>query len=118
MRKVRVKNDNLRYPTREKVSIKFKVKVKIEISKHSVLIPICVAGISDKCLLGVDFLKMVNLNNIFNLVFEESKFYEKRIFNCSRIKDSEKVPTILNKLYGNNSVSFWKELRKKLSLTC
>lgn len=63
-----------------------------------------VADISDECLLGTDFLKKVNLENVFESFFTVAELNERRICYCSRIENaSEKVPSILKELFINNS---------------
>jgi len=64
-----VGNCKLRYPTGENVSIKFKVDTKIELGKLFIKIPMFVSEISDDCLLGVDFLRRINVSNIFLFSF-------------------------------------------------
>jgi len=54
----------LRYPTEEKVVVKEKIFV-IQLGKYIVEIPMLVANINDSCILGVDFLKKICLENIF-----------------------------------------------------
>jgi len=71
-RKIDVGNCRLRYPTGENVSTKFKIDTEIELGKLFIKIPMFVSEISDDCLLGVDFLRRINLNNIFDSVFGES----------------------------------------------
>jgi len=58
-----------------------------------------VAKIDDNCSLGADFLKRINLENVFDsfLNFNSGK---EEVFNCSRVEvPSEKVPSILKNLY-------------------
>jgi len=105
MEKIRIRNCNLRYPTGEKVLVEFQVEIKVEIGKHSILIPMFVAKINDDCLLGADFLRRIGLQNIFDREFNESGLSEKEIFNCSRIEDSPIVPSILKELFENNSAN-------------
>ncbi|KMQ88146.1 integrase core domain protein [Lasius niger] len=86
METIRVKDHNLRYPTKEKVLVESKVKVKIEIGKYSVEIPMFVTEINDECLLEVDFLKMINLENVFDSLFEEA---QKEIFTDFLINNQD-----------------------------
>ncbi|KMQ90068.1 integrase core domain protein [Lasius niger] len=91
---------NLRYPTGEKVDVKFWAEIKVELGKYSVVIPMFVAEINDECLLGIDFLKKINLDKVFTSVFGTSVL-EKEI---ARIEDSfERVPIPLKELYETNS---------------
>lgn len=112
-----VKNHNLRYPTGEMVRIENKILSKIELGKYSVEIPLLIAEISDDCLLGVDFLKKINLENIFDSVFTSSESRQ-RVAECActrqipKLKVSEnrcegevsdRVPTKLKELFADNT---------------
>ena len=91
---------NLRYPTGEKVRVEFWTEMKVELGKYSLEIPMFIADINDECLLGIDFLKMVNLDKVFESAFG-IPILEKEI---ARIEDSsEKVPIPLKELYKANS---------------
>lgn len=95
--RIRAERCNLRYPTGEKVSIVFKVNVEVQIVKYSKNILMFGADINDDYLLEVDFLKTVDLANIFESVFEPNK--EKGL-SCSRVEDSsKKVSPVLKELY-------------------
>jgi len=64
----------IKYPREkvgEKVIVDFQVVVKVEVGKHSIFFPMFVATINDDCLLGIDFLKKINLGNIFDNEFSE-----------------------------------------------
>jgi hypothetical protein len=109
--KTRERGCKIRYPSGEKVPIEFKVEVEVQIGKYSEEIPMFVAEISDDCLLGVDFLKKINLEGIFEFAFGSTN-KEKKVQSCSRIKVSpEKVPSpekdrsILKELFENNSAN-------------
>jgi len=71
--KFELNNCNLRYPTGEKVVVKEKVFVKVRLGKYIVEIPMLIANINDSCILGVDFLKKIHLENIFKTIFSEQK---------------------------------------------
>jgi len=91
-------NSNLKYPTGEKVPFEGKM-VQNEIGKYSFDFPVFVAKIDDSCLLGTDFLKRINLENVFDSFFNFNS--EKgEVFNCSRVVvPSEEIPSILKNLY-------------------
>ncbi|KMQ82652.1 krab-a domain-containing protein, partial [Lasius niger] len=94
------RNINLKYPTGEKVPVKFQTEVRVELGRFSLNMPMIVAEISDQCLLGVDFLKIVNLENVFESAFRVSGLEGK----IARIeKSSERVPVPLKELFDNNS---------------
>jgi len=66
---IRIRDGSVRYPSGEIVPIEFKVKVKVFLGKYSVEISMFVMEMSDDCLLGADFLKKVNLENVFGHAF-------------------------------------------------
>jgi len=88
----------LKYPTGEKISIEFLVKAKIEIGSYSVEIFLFIAEINDQCILGIDFLKMINLDKVFkNIMYmefaeEEIKEREKNQKNFVDIVQSSANP--------------------------
>jgi len=101
-RKFDVKNCKLRYPTGENVSVSFKIDTEVELGKFSVRIPMFVSGISDDCLLGIDFLRRVNLNNIFESVFRDSNSFQQ----VARVEESVgRIPFSLRELFKENSKS-------------
>jgi len=63
-RRLSLGNNFPKYPTDEKVAVQFRVSAEIVIGKFSLEFPFLVAEISDDCILGVDFLKRVNLIKI------------------------------------------------------
>lgn len=78
----------------------------MELGKYFVEISMFVAEINDECLLGIDYLKKINLENIFDAVFNVPKFNKEKVLYYSRINDSsEKIPFILEELFENNSVN-------------
>jgi len=96
--KFKLNNCNLRYPTGEKVLIKEKVFVKVRLNKYIVKIPMLVANINDDCILGVDFLKKVHLENIFKTIFSEQKEIQ-----CGHLESLFEVPLDLKCLFEENS---------------
>jgi len=56
--------------------------------------------ISDDCLLGVDFLRKINLNNIFDSVFGESNV-SKQVAHVGEF--TKRVPFSLKELFVNHS---------------
>jgi len=71
--KFELNNCSLRYPTGEKVVVKEKVFMKVRLGKYIVEIPMLVANIYDSCILRIDFLKKIHLENIFKIIFSEQK---------------------------------------------
>lgn len=112
--KLGVKGYNLKYPTGETVPIESRVLVKVQLGKHSVEIPMFIAEISDDSILGVDFLKAIHLENIFDLEFDSFNAQnEGKTLKCFRVEDSykcsgtnnslKKVPNILKQSLECNS---------------
>jgi len=96
--KYKLNNCSLRYPTGEKVIIKEKVFVKVRLGKYVVEIPMLVANINDNCILGVDFLKKIHLENVFKTIFSEHKEIQ-----CGRLESFFEVPSNLKYLFEENS---------------
>jgi len=94
------KNDcRLRYPTGEDVVIESKVNVRVELGRHSVEICMFASKISNDCLLGVDFLKKIGLENIFDSAFGNASV----VHEIARIDySSEKISYSLEELFKNN----------------
>jgi len=69
-----LRNNFPKYPTGEKVAVQFRVSAEIVIGKFSLEFLFFVAEISDDCILGVDFLKRVNLIKILEPEFEKRGF--------------------------------------------
>jgi len=94
----------LKYPTGEEVSVKFKTKVFVELGKFSVEFTMFVADIDDNCLLGIDFLSTVRLENIFDSYFGDFDSGKERNLLCSRIKSFEnEVPLFMKELFERES---------------
>jgi len=51
--------------------VKENVFVKVRLGKYVVKIPMLVANINDDCIIGVDFLKEIYLENIFKTIFSK-----------------------------------------------
>ena len=93
----------LKYPTGEEVSIQFKVLAQVVVGKFSLEFPLFVTEISDDCILGVDFLRKINLTKIFESEFggEAFKKNEKKV--SSRLTLNREFPEILQELFQLNS---------------
>jgi len=96
-------NNFPKYPTREKVAVQFRVSAEIVIGKFSLEFPFFVAEISDDCILGIDFLKRVNLIKILQPKFRNGVFSNKETMKCSRVIFEEKIPAFLNELLQRSS---------------
>jgi len=86
--KYKLNNCSLRYPTKEKVVIKEKIFVKVRLGKYIVEISMLVPNINDNCILGVDFLKKVHLENIFKTIFSKQEEIQ-----CGRLENLFEVPS-------------------------
>jgi len=103
--RVPIRNLNLRYPTGEEVILKYKVLAKIHLGKYFEEIPLLVTEISENCLLEVDFLKVINLENIFDSAFRDDRLgdgltYEvSQIEEFSRGEDLGRIPNVLREFF-------------------
>ncbi|XP_071652203.1 uncharacterized protein [Temnothorax longispinosus] len=100
---IQIKDNSLRYPTGEVVPIEFKVMAKVLLGKYFVEIPMYVIDMDDDCLLGVDFLRKINLENVFEFAFISSESDKEKVLSCSRIQVSSERAPFLKELYTNNS---------------
>lgn len=113
--RILIKNNFLKYPTGERVPIKYKIKVKIDIGKFSEEIEVFVADIVDECLLGVDFLLKVGLEEIFYSVFKVGTNNGFKELECARVVNfEEKVPHKLEDLYKKNNLNLNEAQKKDL----
>jgi len=108
-RKFDVGDCKLRYPTGENVSVEFKINTEVKLGKFFIKIPMFVSEISDDCLLGVDFLRKINLNNIFESAFGDSNAIQQ--VACIE-KSAERVSVSLKELFVNNSKNLNEEQRE------
>lgn len=77
---------NLRYPTGEMVPIKSKIFVEIRVGQYLREFPVFIAEISDDCILGVDFLRDLKLENIFDQIFSPKEENIENIMECRRME--------------------------------
>jgi len=98
-------NRSLRYPTGEKVPIECEVVVEVRIGKYNVQVSMFVAEIRDDCILGADFLRTINLQDIFTPIFKDSSDNsESEIRSCSRIEcPILEIPLYLSQIYDDAS---------------
>jgi len=119
-------NNFPKYPTGEKVAVQFRVSAQIAVGKFSLEFPFFVAEISDDCILGVDFLKRVNLIKILEPEFGNGVLLDKETMNCSRVIFEGRIPIFLNELLQqgsegleveqkNNFISFLSEFQDVFS---
>jgi len=99
-RKFDVGDCKLRYLTEENVSVKFKIDTEVELGKFFIKISMFGSEIFDDCLLRVDFLRRINLNNIFESAFGDSNVIQQ----VARVEEfAERVSFFLKELFVNNS---------------
>jgi len=109
-RGLRKENFKIRYPTGEEVPIEFEEEAQIELGKFSLKFPLLVAEILDDCLLGVDFLKKIRLENVFVPIFETPE--PGRM--VARILDPlEGIPSSLRSLFTGNLGNLSEEQKKR-----
>jgi len=94
---------NLKYPTGEKVPVKFKVEVLVEVGKLSMKLPVYIVEMKDDCLLGNDFLSGVNFEETLISFFGVSS----KEFVCSRIEsEANGVLLFLRELFCKGNAEF------------
>jgi len=77
--------------------IKEKIFVEVRLGKYIVKISM-IANINDDCILGVDFLKKIHLENIFETIFSEQKEIQ-----CGHLESFLEVPSDLECLFEESS---------------
>ncbi|KYM95033.1 hypothetical protein ALC62_14334 [Cyphomyrmex costatus] len=103
--KMEVCNCNVRYPTGEQVLVKYKVKVKVRLANYTLMFSILVAEINDDCILGVNFLRFFNLQNVFDTMFFNTVSEFDTVTKCSRIENivSKAVPSNMTTPFKESS---------------
>jgi len=79
------------------------VSAEIVIRQFSLEFSYLVAEISDDCILGVDFLRRINLIGILEPEFGNEVFSNNKTMNCSRMISEEKILAFLNGLLQQSS---------------
>jgi len=88
-----VENERLRYPIREKVPVKFRSHVKVELGKYSCKMIVYVAEIGENCILGADFCLQTGIDEVFkSAILESSQEKKSEHFLCCRISSSKGIP--------------------------
>jgi len=84
-----IENERLRYPTGEKVPVKFRSRVKVELGKYSCKMIVYVAEIRENCILGADFCLQAGIDEVFrSAILESSQEKKSEHFLCCRISSS------------------------------
>jgi len=98
-------NRSLRYPTGEKVPIECEIVVEVRIGKYNVQVSMFVAEIRDDCILGADFLRTINLQDIFTPIFKDSSDNSQgEVGCCSRVEcPISEIPLCLTKIFDDAS---------------
>jgi len=76
---------SLKYPTGERVPVKFKVEVLVEVGELSKKLPVYIVEIKSDCLLRNDFLSVMHFEEILVSFFGTSSQGKKEFF-CSWIE--------------------------------
>jgi len=118
-------NNRVKYPTGEQILVKYKTMTKVQLAKHSLKIPMLIAEINNDCILGVDFLKLFYLQNIFDSIFLSTISEISTIVKCFRVENitaisvlsnvmtlfKKEVSQHLNELEKEDFISFLNEFR-------
>jgi len=99
-----VENERLRYPTGEKVPVKFRSQAKVELGKYSCKMIVYVAEIRENCILGADFCLQTGLDKVFrSAILESSQEKKSEHFLCGRISSSNGIPDRCRELFERDS---------------
>lgn len=118
-------NNRVKYPTGEQILVKHKTMTKVQLAKHSLKIPMLIAEINNDCILGVDFLKLFYLQNVFDSIFLSTISEISTIVKCFRVENitaisvlsnvmtlfKKEVSQHLNELEKEDFISFLNEFR-------
>jgi len=106
---------NLKYPTGERVPVKFKVEVLVEVEELSMKLPVYIVEMKDDCLLGNDFLSAMNFEEILVSFFDVSS-QERKEFVCSRIEsETNGVPLFLRELFMKETQNLNEEQKRRFA---
>jgi len=81
----------------------FKTIAKIIVSKFGISLELLIADITDDCILEIDFLKKVNLLEMFESEFDNKAHQNYETLVCSQIISEGKVPEFLRELFQPSS---------------
>jgi len=98
---------------------------KVQLAKHSLKTPMLIAEINNDCILGVDFLKLFYLQNVFDSIFLSTISEISTIVKCFRVENitaisvlsnvmtlfKKEVSQHLNELEKEDFISFLNEFR-------
>lgn len=103
---------NLRYRTGEKVPVKERVEILVEIGEFSIkLSAFVVADMVEDCLLGIDFLSEIKFDTFCDFFFKKFPC-KKETLVCSRVADfMEEIPSFLRELFKKETKGL-KEIKK------
>ncbi|KAL6268301.1 hypothetical protein P5V15_001422 [Pogonomyrmex californicus] len=94
------KEENLKYPTEERVPISFKMFAKIKLGRFNLELLNFVADIGEDCILDADFFSRIGMQTIIEFFLRGGH----REGFCRRIKqEDEAVPAELEEFFDNNS---------------
>jgi len=106
---------NLKYPTGERVPVKFKVEVLVEVGELSMKLPVYIVEMKDDSLLGNDFLSAMNFQETLVSFFGVSSQGRKELV-CSRIEnEANGVPLFLRELFVKETQDLNEEQKKQFA---
>jgi len=84
-KRIPVKSEGLRYPTGERVPVKFRSQVKVELGKYSCKMIVYMAEIGENCILGADFCLQTGIGEVFrSAILESSQEKKQSVFSVAR----------------------------------
>jgi len=85
-------NKRLRYPTGERVPVKFRSQVEIELGEYSCKMIVYVAEIGENCILGADFCLQTGIDEVFkSVILKSSQEKKSEHFLCCQISSSKGI---------------------------
>jgi len=88
---------NLKYSTGERIPVKFKVRVLVEVGELSIKLPVYVVDMKNDCLLGNDFLSAMNFEGTFASFFSIS--FQKKEDSFWIMREANRVLQFLKELF-------------------
>jgi len=86
-----LENKRLKYPSGEKIPVKFKSRVKVELGKYSYRMVVYVAEIGENCILEADFYLQTGIDEVFrSVILESSQEKKSEHLSCHRISSASK----------------------------
>jgi len=97
-------NKRLRYPTGERVPVKFRSQVEIELGEYSCKMIVYVAEIGENCILGADFCLQTGIDEVFkSVILKSSQEKKSEHFLCCQISSSKGISDRCRELFERDS---------------